>query len=331
MVHPQPDNPSQVAQLQNAVQRLERSLAEMQHERERLIRRRRTQLLLIGVAVSLLAHIVLLIYLATVYWQEGGSGGGQAVSFDFAVVQDEQLTELEQSSFDELVPEELSEIQAPDTDVPTATLDPNAVGERADMGLKGIDSTLGGSGSAAGGGTLSGAGAGTSFFGVSSRGTRFCYIVDISASMQQGRKIQVAMQELAQSISGLPDYAHFYMLLFASNVTEPPMQRGWTRARKSTINQVIRWLHLVDPGGGTEPTPAFHQAFALDVRPDVIFFLTDGEIPGATADEVAALNGRGKRVVINTIAFGNPASQDQLRQIARDSGGSYRFVPSGGN
>jgi len=331
MVQSQGDNSAQVRHLQDSVQRLEHSLAEMQHERERLIRRRRTQLLLVGIAVSLLAHIILLVYLATVYWQEGGSGGGQTVSFEFATVQDEQLTELQETRFDELVPEDSSEIQAPATDVPTATIDPSAVGEPNDLGLKGIDSTLGGSGSASGGGTLGGAGAGTSFFGVSSRGTRFCYIVDVSASMQSDLRLQATMQQLAQSISGLPDYGYVYILLFASNITEPPMQRGWTRARKSTINQIIRWLNTVSPGGGTEPVPAFFQAFALDTRPDVIFFLTDGEIPAATADEVAALNSRGKRVTINTFAFGNPASQEQLRQIARDSGGTYRFVPSGGN
>jgi uncharacterized protein YegL len=62
----------------------------------------------------------------------------------------------------------------------------------------------------------------------------------------------------------------------------------------------------------------------------VVFFLTDGEIPQAdeTLARVTQLNSRGRRVVINTIAFGDPASQELLREIARQSGGIYRFVAS---
>ena len=68
---------------------------------------------------------------------------------------------------------------------------------------------------------------------------------------------------------------------------------------------------------------------AKEFRPDVVFFLTDGEVQNFTAAECAALNAGGKRVVINTIAFGDPTSQTLLKQIASDSGGVYRFVPSG--
>ena len=72
------------------------------------------------------------------------------------------------------------------------------------------------------------------------------------------------------------------------------------------------------------------QVFSIEERPDVIFFLTDGEIPRAeeTLETVTLLNSRGRRVVINTIAFGDPASQELLREIARRSGGIYRFVAS---
>ena len=74
--------------------------------------------------------------------------------------------------------------------------------------------------------------------------------------------------------------------------------------------------------------PAFERVFALGDRPDVIFFLTDGEIPDAEAagDLIAKLNSGGRRVVINTIAFGDVRSQKLLRRLARDSGGTYRFV-----
>ena len=154
------------------------------------------------------------------------------------------------------------------------------------------------------------------------------YIVDISGSMREGRKLEVAMRELSRSISALPDYAQFHVLLFSTSYVEPPMQTGWMRARRSTVTAITTWLERVTPGGGTLPMEAFVHAFSLSTRPDVIFFLTDGEIPAKTAAEVAQLNDRGQRVVINTIAFGDPTSQEQLKQIATDSGGAYRFVPS---
>ena len=75
---------------------------------------------------------------------------------------------------------------------------------------------------------------------------------------------------------------------------------------------------------------AFYEVFALDVLPDVLFFLTDGEIPDDIADLVAELNDRGGRVIINTIAFGDARSQAQLRRIASESGGVYLFVPQEG-
>ena len=58
----------------------------------------------------------------------------------------------------------------------------------------------------------------------------------------------------------------------------------------------------------------------------VLLFLTDGDITSMSAQQVAELNDRGLRTVINTIAFGDDTSQDLLVQIAQDSGGVYRFV-----
>ena len=175
---------------------------------------------------------------------------------------------------------------------------------------------------------LGGGGGATSFFGIGAKGTRFAYIVDVSGSMGQNRKLQSAMRELARSVDALPDFSHFYVLLFSTSFVQPPMQKGWMPARKGTVRQFIAWLNRVDPGGGTEPRTSFLQVFSLDVRPDVIYFLTDGQFQDIVPDEISELNKRGKKVVINTIQFGDPNGEDVMRQIARDSGGMYRFVPA---
>jgi hypothetical protein len=314
--------PSRVAQLEETIRRME-----LQRDLE--MRRRRRNLLFIGVSLSLLVHIGLMTYL-NLFRRGGPPGpGSQPVSVEFAVIRETELTELQNLQYDDLVPEvplaerDLSEsdlsLEAAQ-DVSATALDASTAGA--------VPALTGGGGGE--GSTLGGGGAGTSFFGVSSRGTRFAYIVDVSGSMGQQGKIDVAMRELARSIEALPDYAYFFVALYSSDVTLPPGQRDWTRARPSSTSALIRWLNQIDPRGGTQPVPAFDLVFSLDDRPDVVFFLTDGEIPRSeeTLARVTQLNSRGRRVVINTIAFGDPSSQDLLREIARQSGGMYRFVAS---
>jgi len=311
-----------VAQLQERLQRVE-----LQRDLER--RRRRRNLLLLGLSLSLVVHISLMLYLNLFGLGAPRGPGPQPVSLEFAMIREAELTQLENLQFDDLVPEvpleseDLYETELPmelAEDVSASALDISAAGA-----VPALTGAGGGQGS-----TLGGGGAGTSFFGVTSRGTRFAYIVDVSGSMGQQRKMDVAMRELARSIEALPDYAYFYVVLYASGITLPPAQRDWMRARPRTISRLIRWLNQIDPSGGTRPVPAFKQVFSIEERPDVIFFLTDGEIPRAeeTLETVTLLNSRGRRVVINTIAFGDPASQELLREIARRSGGIYRFVAS---
>ena len=59
----------------------------------------------------------------------------------------------------------------------------------------------------------------------------------------------------------------------------------------------------------------------------MIFFLTDGRISGQQALDISRMNSRSKKVIINTIAFDNNESQVLLEELARKSGGLFRFVP----
>ncbi len=322
-------HPAPVDAVRGRVRRLQEALERMEAQRNELQRRRRRDMLTIGVGISVVLHLLLMFYLASHYRLRPGSRGPQPVSYEFAILQEEELTELDIAELDDLLPEVVSETtdSAPDA----AELDPAVPAAELEIARAGSLPTLGGSGDGGVGvgGGLSGGGAGATFFGVSSRGMRFAFIVDRSGSMGQGPKMRVAMRELARSVDSLPDYASFYVVLFSSDLVQPPFQRGWMRAKETTVNNFIRWLNDIDPGGGTVPMPAFYDVFAIEERPDVIFFLTDGEIPADTAELVAGLNRRGGRVVINTIAFGEAQSQSLLKQIARESGGMYRYVAQG--
>ncbi|MHC4989431.1 MAG: vWA domain-containing protein [Planctomycetota bacterium] len=326
-----PDSDLRNPDLGRAVARLQDKVFELEAERDRYVRQRRRQLLLMGVALSLLAHISLMIVLNLVYRPARGGGAAPGpVSYEFAILQEEQLTDLESTEFEDINPEEISEVEEEISELEPTEFSGDVSAPELEIAAAGAMSTLGGAGSGDGGMPgLGGGGAGTSFFGISSEGSRFAYIVDISGSMGQGRKMATAMRELGRSIASLPDYAHFYVVLYNSSAMVPPMQRGWTRARRSATRSLIQFLEQeVTPGRGTDPKPAFQVVFSLDVRPDVIFFLTDGEIATMSASFVAALNNRGRPVIINTIAFGDPSSQELLKQIAFESDGTYRFVPS---
>ena len=67
------------------------------------------------------------------------------------------------------------------------------------------------------------------------------------------------------------------------------------------------------------------MALALAMRPDAVFLLSDGEFPEGTVEAIARKNRR--KVPIHCIDLTGGDAGDQLRQIARDSGGQYRWRP----
>jgi hypothetical protein len=95
-------------------------------------------------------------------------------------------------------------------------------------------------------------------------------------------------------------------------------------AGDATFAQTRRWIELVEPGGGTNPLPALLAALAL--KPDTIFFLSDGLFDSNTISQVRTINRRRGRVPIHSIAFVSRENLALMRAIARDSGGEFRFV-----
>ena len=65
---------------------------------------------------------------------------------------------------------------------------------------------------------------------------------------------------------------------------------------------------------------------ALKMKPQVVYFLTDGEIPETTRDTAKKYN-RDHKTVIHTIAFVTEEGAAMLKGIAKDHKGKYRFVP----
>ncbi len=308
----------------------------LEEEREIVRIRRIRNLLIVGVCMSIIAHFVLMIYLNALEGGGGPAGNGvEPATLEVAVIANPEMTELSRldrlDSFasEELAPEVPSDAPDLSPDDPAGSLGSDVSAVSLDVSPSGSVPSLGGSGIGTGEGNgsgLGGGGAGTTFFGVGSRGTRFAYIVDVSGSMGQGNKLETCMRELARSVQDLPDYASFFVVLYSSGPR--PFHTEWAKARANSVSTLVRWLNSIDPSGGTQPMPAFEMVMELKDRPDVIFFLTDGLIPRETPERVGELNRRGRRVTINTIAFGDTEGQEMLKMIAQISGGVFRYVPN---
>lgn len=207
------------------------------------------------------------------------------------------------------------------------------IGEETSGGL-GILSdagTLGGAGDVAGegaGGTgIGGSGTGgASFFGVEARGNRFAFIVDISGSMA-GARIGKLQTELVKSLDGLLETSTFIIIPYES-ASEPLGKKvAWREANSSGKAWARSEIVQLTARGGTVPLPAFEMILTeLRPRPDAIYFMTDGEFEEEVVRAVATLNDKA-RIPIHCICYGSEDGSKNLRLIAKQSRGTYTFVP----
>ncbi|MBM4051536.1 MAG: VWA domain-containing protein [Planctomycetes bacterium] len=184
-----------------------------------------------------------------------------------------------------------------------------------------------GVGDGGGDGFGGGSGGGTTFFGVQGTGRRVAFIVDKSGSMSRGSRMDRARAEVTAAVWGLPDYAKVCVLFYDTTVVSPPGFDAFTRLRGASRDDFVAFLAGMRPSGDTSPIGAFRRAFGQGERPDLVYFLSDGEINPEEVDAILALNASGRPAVIHCIALGSDAGKVQLQRVAAVSGGSFTFVP----
>jgi Mg-chelatase subunit ChlD len=193
----------------------------------------------------------------------------------------------------------------------------------------------GGSGSGSGKGSFDaiaslgaaggGGGKGVGFFGTRARADSVIFIVDMSGSME-GHRFDRAVEELIHSLNLLQPTQKFF-IFFYNGVTYPMFEQRNSKLLPATSGnraKAAKWIKAFRPEGDTAPEDAIERA--LKMKPQVIYFLTDGEIPNTTRSTAQRFNTEHK-TVIHTIAFEYEGGAEQLRGIAADSKGKYRFVP----
>jgi hypothetical protein len=282
-----------------------------------------------AIVLSVLAHLSFLaISTFIIVGGEGAKGFGPS-DVGMAIVNESDLPEVDarMGEVGTSVPEDLT---APAPEL--ATLTP---GERSEGG--GSASELGGVGPISGGGDIAGSGGmgvggsgggGTSFFGIEARGSRFAFIVDVSGSMSMGTKLASLKAELIKSVTGLGDGGKYIVVPFASSADALMGRREWVYSDEPGKRWARQNIAQLAVGGSTNPKPAFDIVFAMRPKPEAIFFLTDGEFDPVVVEEVRLMNAD-FRIPINTICLETKDSQEMMLQIARESGGTFKYVAGG--
>ncbi|MCW5775336.1 MAG: VWA domain-containing protein [Phycisphaeraceae bacterium] len=287
----------------------------------------------VGVVVSLLVHVtawLIAMHLRVEHDSRHGASGSASV-VDFAVMTDVELAQLADEALS-LESPVVPEVTLPDTatvDLLDAPPDIDLSGAMRELAETGTLTGAGDLGSGPGMGEGGGGAGGAGFFGAEATGSRFIYIVDVSGSMSFGGRIERLRDELSKSIDGLFENAHYSVITFSTGAQALGGEVRWLQANERNKRSTRRDIMGIQSGGGTNPAPGFDLAFRLRPRADAIFFMTDGEFPDQVAGEIERLNAE-HRVPIHCICFMSREAEALMRRIARESGGTYTFVPGGG-
>jgi hypothetical protein len=170
----------------------------------------------------------------------------------------------------------------------------------------------------------SGGSGGTSFFGLEARGSRFAYIIDVSGSMD-GSRLDELKEQLTKSVNSLAENFSFMISVYSSDASALGNRRAWTFGDDKGKKWARGEIYRLSAAGATNPLNSFKMVYELRPRPDAIYFLTDGEIPPDQAEQVLVLN-KEFRVPVHCVCLESNEGEQVLKRIARESGGTYKFV-----
>jgi hypothetical protein len=170
----------------------------------------------------------------------------------------------------------------------------------------------------------------TGFFGMQAEGKSVVYVIDISGSMSSPpTAIAAAKAELMSSLESLSSDQEFQIIFY--NERPHLLQLEGQPPRKlypaTAINRTLarQKIASVQTGFGTVHLPALRAAFEL--KPDVIFFLTDADdITAKLVEDIRRLNAGGAR--IHCVEFGQGArlrDTTPMERIAQQNGGAYQY------
>ena len=157
------------------------------------------------------------------------------------------------------------------------------------------------------------------FYGLAPGDARkIVYVVDHSSSMTY--IFSSVQTELKLAVSSLTDKKYFHIIFFSDGPISEMPDRQLVQATAAKKKNAINFINSIVIGSGTDPKQALDRAF--QAKPDLIYFLTDGQFNTSVVDYILQLNKAGK-VTINTIGFGDSKGQKVLKSIAEQNKGRF--------
>jgi hypothetical protein len=157
-------------------------------------------------------------------------------------------------------------------------------------------------------------------------GSNVVFILDNSMNMLTNGKSLSARQELVQTLQSMNPAQTFYVLLFHSGGYEGMPSLGPVPAAPENVLAMTNWLFSVGHRTGADPTKAMLRALGLVPAPDTVWLLSGSALPDGVVDNIreanASVNAR-----INTVGLYTRDGEQEMRRIADENRGVYRFVP----
>lgn len=113
------------------------------------------------------------------------------------------------------------------------------------------------------------------------------FVIDVSGSMQMPDRLPRVVKALSRAIDQLKPKQEFCVLLFDDFYYFNPKVE-LIAATKQNQELIQRWLNQPPGGGGTNPMPAMEAAIQL--QPERIVLLSDGEFDPSSAITITQLN-----------------------------------------
>jgi hypothetical protein len=184
------------------------------------------------------------------------------------------------------------------------------------------------------------------FMGVQSTGTSAVFVVDVSGSMISGEKsvktYEVLEREVAKFIKNLDERSAFGIVVFSKDAKSYKQQLA--RASREEKERGVNWLKKLTPENSRDPRASdeereFHHgtradrglAEAFEMRPEIIFFVSDGEPTGASPTQILKQveehqKNADRKTSINAVAYLADSGQKFMRELAEKNGGTFREV-----
>jgi von Willebrand factor type A domain len=170
----------------------------------------------------------------------------------------------------------------------------------------------------------------TRVFGVPGKGTRFVYVFDRSSSME-GAPLAAAKRELIASLQSLQGVHQFQIIFYNQEPQLMPVFRGPSRQMvfgdEPGKRLAASFIGGISAYGATDHMQALRTA--LQMRPDVVFFLTDANEPQLRVGDLATIRQWNQGATINAIEFGVGAAESRysfLHQLAAENGGQHAYI-----